>query len=144
VLLGEATHRLVRSRVEVEALEPLILKGKSRPVPAYRLLAVQEADQTAAGSRDGQLVGRALESARLIQEFELAVSTRSPALVTIVGEAGIGKSRLIGEFARVVGEEARVVRGRCLAYGRGITFWPLMEIARQLAGIGEGDSPDEA
>jgi predicted ATPase/class 3 adenylate cyclase len=143
VLIGGPTYRLVRQWVEVEALQPLTLKGKSQPVPAYRLLAVRES-QRDAGARHGQIVGRALESARLIQEFELAVSTRSPALVTIVGEAGIGKSRLIAEFGRVVGREARVVRGRCLAYGRGITFWPLIEIVRQLAEIGEGESPDQA
>jgi predicted ATPase/class 3 adenylate cyclase len=144
VLIGEATYRLVRHRVEVETLPPLTLKGKSEPVPAYRLLAVREADHAAIGTRRTQIVGRALESARLIQEFELAVSTRSCALVTVIGEAGIGKSRLIGEFGRVVEDEALVVRGRCLAYGRGITFWPLVEIARQLAEIGQDDSHDTA
>jgi len=144
VLIGEPTYRLVRRRVEVEPVGPLTLKGKREPVPAYRLLAVHEVDQTVVDARSTQIVGRALESARLIQEFELAVSTRSCALVTIVGEAGLGKSRLIEEFMRVVGDEARVVRGRCLAYGRGITFWPLVEIVRQLAEIGGEDSPDSA
>jgi len=144
VLIGESTYRLVRHRVEVEALEPLTVKGKSRPVPAYRLLAVHEVAQTTVDARSTQIVGRALESARLLQEFELAVSTRSPALITIVGEAGIGKSRLIEEFARVVGQEARVLSGRCLSYGRGITFWPLAEIVRRAAEIGDEDPPDMA
>ncbi|MFL6127681.1 MAG: adenylate/guanylate cyclase domain-containing protein [Mycobacteriales bacterium] len=139
VLLGESTYRLVRHRVDVEPLEPLRLKGKSRPVPAYRLLAVHEADRSLAKARSTQVVGRALEAARLIQEFELAVSRRSCELVTVLGEAGIGKSRLIDEFCRIVGPEARVLRGRCLAYGRGITFWPLVEVVRQAAGIGDED-----
>jgi predicted ATPase/class 3 adenylate cyclase len=144
VLIGESTHRLVRGWVEVEPLPPLTLKGKSQPIPAYRLLTVREGDHATAGGRGGQLVGRALESARLIGEFELAVSRRACGLVTIVGEAGIGKSRLIAELARLIGDEARVVRGRCLAYGRGITFWPLIGIVRQLAEIGEEESPETA
>jgi predicted ATPase/class 3 adenylate cyclase len=144
VLIGEQTYRLVRHRVEVEPLEPLAVKGKSGRVPAYLLLAVHRADHVVVDARSTQIVGRALESARLIQEFELAVSTRSCALITIVGEAGLGKSRLIEEFAQVVGSEARVLRGRCLAYGRGITFWPLVEIVGRAAEIGEDDSPDTA
>jgi predicted ATPase/class 3 adenylate cyclase len=144
VLIGEPTYRLVRHRADVEPIEPLALKGKSEPVPAYRLLAVHETDRSMAEVRETQVVGRALEAARLIQEFELAVSTRSCGLVTILGEAGIGKSRLIEEFCRMVGAEARVLRGRCLAYGRGITFWPLVEVVRQAAGIGDEDIPATA
>src|SRR5262249_61654511 len=93
VLIGETTYRLVRHRVGVETLAPLTLKGKSQPVPAYRLLAVHEAAQAPVASRTTQIVGRALESARLLQEFELAVSSRTPALVTVVGEAGLREAR---------------------------------------------------
>src|SRR5204863_9737840 len=63
-------------------------------------------------------------------------------LATVVGEAGMGKSRLAEEFISSVERQARVVRGRCLPYGRGITFWPLVEIIREAASIGEDDPPE--
>ena len=144
VLIGEPTYRLTRHRVDVEPLPPLVLKGKSEPTPAYRVLAVHETDRRAQDARGTEIVGRALEAARLMQEFEIVVSTRSTALVTVLGDAGIGKSRLIEEFSRLVGGEALVLRGRCLAYGRGITFWPLVEIVRLAAGITEEDPPGTA
>jgi predicted ATPase/class 3 adenylate cyclase len=144
VLLGERTYRLIRHRAEVEELPPLTLKGKSAQVPAYRLLAVRETDRAVLDARRTEIVGRALEAARLVQEFQIVVSTRSCALVTVLGEAGIGKSRLMEEFARLAADEARVLRGRCLAYGRGITFWPLVEIVGQAAGIAEEDPPATA
>jgi tetratricopeptide (TPR) repeat protein len=64
--------------------------------------------------------------------------------VTIVGDAGVGKTRLIADFIRRVGDDAVVLRGRCLAYGDGITFWPLLEIVRAAARIAEDDSPEAA
>ena len=64
--------------------------------------------------------------------------------MTVVGEAGIGKSRLIDEFCRIAGGEAHVLRGRCLAYGRGITFWPLVEVVGRAAGIDAEDAPGAA
>ena len=64
--------------------------------------------------------------------------------MTVVGEAGIGKSRLIDEFCRIAGGEAHVLRGRCLAYGRGITFWPLVEVVGRAAGIDAEDGPGAA
>ena len=73
-----------------------------------------------------------------------AAEARRCRLVTVIGEAGVGKSRLIDEFVRSVGDEATVLRGRCLAYGDGITFWPLAEAVRQAAGIVERDSTEEA
>ena len=144
VLLGERTYRLIRHRADVEELPPVAAKGKSVQVRAYRLLAVHETERGVLDARRTEIVGRALEAAHLVREFEGVVSTRSCALVTVLGEAGIGKSRLVDEFALFVADRAQVLRGRCLAYGRGITFWPLVEIVQQAAGIGEEDLPATA
>jgi tetratricopeptide (TPR) repeat protein len=144
VLLGERTYRLIRHRADVAELPPLRLRGKSGQVRAYRLLAVHKTERRVLDARGTEIVGRAVEAARLVQEFQVVLSTRCCALVTLLGEAGVGKSRLVEEFTRLVGDEAQVLRGRCLAYGRGITFWPLVEIVRQAAGIDDDDLPATA
>lgn len=143
VLVGDPTYRLVRDMVDVEPVEPLELKGKSERVPAYRLIRVRD---TARRDRDSAspFVGRESELRHLREQLELAVATRSCRVVTLLADAGVGKSRLTDELAE--GEEGRslVLRGRCLPYGKGITFWPLVEIVREAAGIGERDSPETA
>jgi class 3 adenylate cyclase/tetratricopeptide (TPR) repeat protein len=144
VLLGERTYRLVRHHADVEELPPVVAKGKGEPVPAYRLRAVHEAERRVRDARVTEIVGRAREAANLVREFEDTVSTRSCALVSVLGEAGIGKSRLVDQFALLVADHAQVLRGRCLAYGRGITFWPLVEIVQLAAGISEDDAPATA
>jgi class 3 adenylate cyclase/tetratricopeptide (TPR) repeat protein len=143
VLLGDLTYRLVRDYVEVEPVEPLELKGKSEPVPAYRLVAVRE-DTERPRRLDAPMVGRDNELSVLKSALEEAAAERSCRLVTVVGEAGVGKSRLIDEFVRSVEGEASFLRGRCLPYGDGITFWPFAEAIRQAAGILERDSTEEA
>ena len=143
VLIGESTYRLIREAVEVVPMEPLTLKGKPEPVPAYRLLSVT-AGARSTGSADRPLVGRDREIATLDAEFRRAVTGPECRLVTLLGEAGVGKSRLIEEFVRHVGDEATVLRGRCLPYGDGITFWPLAEVLRQAAGIVPEDSDEDA
>jgi class 3 adenylate cyclase/tetratricopeptide (TPR) repeat protein len=143
VLLGEPTYRLVRHAVEVEPVEPLELKGKAERVQAYRLVSVHEAESVER-RHDSSLVGREREVSRLEDEFATVVRERSCRLVTVVAQAGVGKSRLIEELARRLGPRARVVRGRCLPYGRGITFWPLVEIVRAAAEIRDGDTPEQA
>ncbi len=143
VLLGERTYRLVRGAVQAEAAPPLDAKGKAEPVPAYRLLGVSDVGPvprrtgTPFAGRDDQL--RLLE-----REFETVVAQRQCRLVTVVGEPGVGKSRLTAEFVARVGEQGRVVRGRCLSYGEGITFWAIGEIVRELAGIHDEHSVAEA
>ncbi len=141
VLIGELTYRLVRHAVDVEAVEPLELKGKTDRVPAWRLLAVHPAARSAAPADSVPMIGRAAEMGRLREAFGAAAEGRSLRLVTIVGDAGVGKSRLTREFLASVADEAYVVRGRCLPYGRGITFWPLVEIVRQAAEIDDDDPP---
>jgi class 3 adenylate cyclase/tetratricopeptide (TPR) repeat protein len=127
ILIGEATLGLIRDAVEVEALEPLPVKGKREPVSAHRLLSVREPP----GRRlEAAMVGRETELAQLRAAFEQAVADGSCQLFTVVGEAGVGKSRLVSEF--LSGLEATVVVGRCLPYGKGITYWPVVEVVQRL------------
>ena len=143
VLLGGLTYRLVQDSVEVEEVEPLALKGKSEPVPAYRLLAVH--DVTGAEvRRDAPLVGREQELEAITAALEDATETRSARLVSIVGDAGVGKSRLTAEFLERASDRALVLEGRCLPYGDGITFWPVAEAVRAQAGIVNEDGGSEA
>jgi class 3 adenylate cyclase/tetratricopeptide (TPR) repeat protein len=143
ILLAAPAYRLVRERVEAELLEPLELKGKQMSVAAYRLVAV-ESIAVMAPRLEAPLVGRQDALAQLEWALGRTVAENSCRLVTIVGAPGIGKSRLAHEFVADLGERATVVRGRCLPYGEGITFWPLAEMVRQAGGIRETDGPDEA
>ncbi len=142
VLIGEPTYRLVRNSVQVEPVEPLELKGKAERVPAYRLLAVEEVGTVP--RRQLPLVGREAELATLVAEFDAAVAAGSCRMVTIVAQAGVGKSRLVEEFFDQIAPTATTLRGRCLPYGRGITFWPLVEIVREAASIVDDDPPEVA
>jgi class 3 adenylate cyclase/tetratricopeptide (TPR) repeat protein len=145
IVLGDLTYRLARDQIEIEVIPPLTLKGKAEPVPAYRLVrvgtptSVRQADTTTT-----PFVGRDVEMGRLSDALEDATSQRRARLITLVGDAGVGKSRLIREFAARASEGARVFRGRCLPYGDGITFWPLAEVLREAAGIVGEDSPEAA
>ncbi|MDQ2983327.1 MAG: AAA family ATPase [Actinomycetota bacterium] len=127
ILIGEATLALVRDAVETEAVESLALKGKAEPVEAFRLVAVKG---DAARRHDVPLVGREHELASLRSTYDEVVRARSCRLFTVVGSAGVGKSRLAYELLNSVG--ARIVRGRCLSYGEGITYWPVVEVVKQL------------
>ncbi|MEK6276091.1 MAG: adenylate/guanylate cyclase domain-containing protein [Actinomycetota bacterium] len=134
ILLGETTHRLVRDAVEVEAVEPLELKGKGEPVSAYRLLSIEPGAEGRARRLDSPMVGRERERALLDRAYERAASERGCHLFTVLGAAGVGKSRLLAEFLKGLGDSATIVGGRCLPYGEGITFWPLLEVVRKLYG----------
>jgi len=127
-LIGAETRLLVRDAVKVEAVEPLSLKGKSELVEAFRLLAVSGHVVPLARRLETPLVGRDRERQRLWRDFEDAVADRTCRLFTLLGPAGIGKSRLVADFLERVGDSADVLRGRCLSYGEGITYWPLVEI----------------
>ncbi|HEV2951920.1 MAG TPA: adenylate/guanylate cyclase domain-containing protein, partial [Actinomycetota bacterium] len=141
ILLGRDTYELVRESVSVDEGSSLVLKGKRLPVTAYRLI-----DITSFGERpkraDPPLVGRIDEISRIREAFDLAVTQRACRLLTVMGTAGAGKSRLASEFVSGVEQEAVTIGGRCLPYGDGITFWPVAEAVRQLAGI-ELDDPLE-
>jgi class 3 adenylate cyclase/tetratricopeptide (TPR) repeat protein len=127
VLIAEATLALVAEAVDVEALEPLLLKGKNEPLPAYRLLEARRASER---WHDTVFVGREPELTLLGEAWARALAERRCELVTIVGDAGVGKSRLVAEFLATI--DARAVRGRCLSYGEGITYWPVVEVLKQL------------
>ena len=130
ILIGAATLALVRDAVEAAAMEPLVVKGKSEPVAAFRLSAVKGA---ASRRHDVPMVGREQELAVLCATYEEAAQSRCCRLFTVAGAAGVGKSRLAYEF--LAGVDARVVRGRCLPYGEGIAYWPVVEVLKQLDGL---------
>ena len=133
VLIGAETYGLVRDAVDAELLPPLEAKGKSEPLTAYRLVALTgEAGRTR--RLDAPLVGRTRESRLLADAWERVRSERACALFTVLGTAGVGKSRLAREF--LDGLDATVVTSRCLSYGEGITYWPVVEIAKQLSSPG--------
>jgi class 3 adenylate cyclase/tetratricopeptide (TPR) repeat protein len=132
IFVGERTYRLVRDAIQVEPVEPLDAKGKSEPLAAYRLLHVVEGAEPFTRRLDAPMVGRENELSQLWQAFERAVRERTPYLFTILGAAGIGKSRLVREFLDRADDEATILVGRCLPYGEGITYWPLIEVLRRL------------
>ncbi len=144
VLLGDLTYRLVRGAVQVEPVAPLTLKGKAEPVPAYRLTAVRERTEGFERRSDAPMIGRDAEMAELRAVMAEAVKVHNCRMVTVVGDAGLGKSRLIAEFTSGEADTATVIRGRCLPYGEGITFWPLREAVRDAAGIESNDAADLA
>lgn len=141
VLLSEMTFRLVRGAVEVQAVEPLLLKGKSERVPAFRLLAVYPGAEAIRRRVDARMVGRRSELEAILDEFESAVRQRTGRLVTVLGEAGVGKTTLLRETMSHLDTEAKVVSGRCPSYGAG-TFWPLGEALRAALGITATDTPE--
>jgi class 3 adenylate cyclase/tetratricopeptide (TPR) repeat protein len=137
VLLGEETYRLVRDVVEAEATAPVEAKGKADALTAYRLVSVQA---EAPGRRhDTPMIGRERQRERLEGAFANVLDDRSCHLFTILGAAGVGKSRLAQEF--LAGVDATVVEGRCLSYGEGISYWPVTEVVKQLAPAGEVTGP---
>jgi class 3 adenylate cyclase/tetratricopeptide (TPR) repeat protein len=136
VLLGAETLRLVRGAVQVEPVEPLAAKGKSAPLAAFRLVRVS--DEAPARAHDAPFVGRERERRLLADAWERARAERAPHLFTLLGAAGVGKSRLAAEFLAGI-EDATVVRGRCPSYGEGITYWPVVEILVQLLGSEPAD-----
>ncbi len=142
VLIGEATEPLVREAVRREPVEPLALKGKSEPVPAYRVVELLAEVPAFTRRVDAPFVGRERELAALEVALSAAVEGREPQLATIVGPPGIGKSRLAREL--LARADARVLVGRCLSYGEGITYWPLAEMVSQVGDLGAAVRGDDA
>ena len=143
IYIGEVTYRLVRDAVKAEPVEPLTLKGKSQPVAAYRLLSAQGQEGNVR-RHDAPVVGRDEELTALQSSWEAVQAEGKVRMLTVIGDAGIGKSRLVRELMDRVASSARVVCGRCLAYGDGITFWPLREMVFSAAAIRSDDTPDIA
>ena len=144
ILVGETTYRLVGDAVTAEPLPPLTLKGKTGPVPAWRVLDMAPVGPRWARRLDSPLVGRERELDVLRTLFDRSIERGECHVATLIGVAGVGKSRLTGELVAMLGERATVVGGRCLPYGEGITFWPITELLRGAAEVSESDPPDEA
>jgi tetratricopeptide (TPR) repeat protein len=132
ILLGEPTYRLVRDAVRAEAVSPIAAKGKTEPVAARRLVEVVAGAEAFSRRLDAPMVGRENELSQLWQAYERSTRERTPYLFTILGSAGIGKSRLVREFLDRAEGSATILAGRCLPYGEGITYWPLVEMLSRL------------
>ena len=133
ILLGAETVRLLGSSVEAELLVPLQLRGKAEPVEAYRFRALAGEEKKVSSF----FVGRERELSVLADALQRVSEEHELHLFTLMGPAGIGKSRLAAEFTRSLQEQTTVVRGRCLSYGQAITYWPLIEALRALGGRAE-------
>jgi len=143
VLIGETTFALVKDAVSAEPVDPLELKGKTDRVPAYRLTGIT-GGELVPRRQDLPVVGREAELNLLLDAFDRGPGQSGCAVITVLGPPGIGKTRLVDEFVRRIGDRAQVARGRCLSYGDGITFWPLAEAVRQAAGILPDDREGDA
>jgi class 3 adenylate cyclase/tetratricopeptide (TPR) repeat protein len=129
VLLGDETYALVREAVDAEPVPPLEAKGKAEPLLAHRMLSVHA--DAPARRHDAPMIGRERQRALLDNAFANVVSERACHLFTILGVAGVGKSRLAAEFLAGI-EDSTVVGGRCLSYGEGISYWPVTQVVKQL------------
>ena len=146
VVASERTARAVRG-FRFRPLGPLSLKGKSAPVEALEVLGEQAAARRGVPGLSAPMVGRERELDLLRTTFDRVVGDGRPHLVTVYGDAGIGKSRLTREFLDELGASGSpptLLQARCLPYGDGITYWPLAEILRASAGIRDTDTPEQA
>ncbi len=134
ILIGERTWTLGAGAIEAEPVAALTVKGKPEPLPAWRLIGMSEDGVGLRRRSETPFVGREEEVGLLAQAFERAAREHVCVVSTIVGPPGIGKSRLVEELLRSTRQHARVVIGRCLPYGEGITYWPLAEIINDIGG----------
>src|SRR5919204_954826 len=138
VLVGELTYEATHGVIEYEPAEPIAAKGKSEPVPVW--VAVKPRELTRRGVvRHVQLVGREPELERLVDVWGEVSRERLPGFAVVTGLPGIGKSGLLHEFSARIGPDAATYWGGCLPYGEGITYWPVMEIVKDAAGILQSD-----
>jgi tetratricopeptide (TPR) repeat protein len=148
VLVGETTYRATAHMIDYREGNPIQAKGKALPVSVWEALAPR--------SRFGSdleraqlvgLIGREREVDQLRAALTRGREEREPQLVTLVGEPGIGKSRLAAELLQIVEQLPELItwrQGRCLPYGEGISYWALGEMAKAQAGVLENDSADDA
>jgi class 3 adenylate cyclase/tetratricopeptide (TPR) repeat protein len=144
VVVGEATYRTIRNVIDCEQLQHVSVKGKRDAIPIWLVAGVRRDFEP---SPRTLFVGRQDELALLTQTYARTVREAGVQLVTITGEPGIGKTRLLAEFRAFLEEQPEPPiwrQGRCLPYGEGITFWALGEIVKAQAAILESDSPERA
>jgi class 3 adenylate cyclase len=145
ILVGDRTARGLRGGFELQELEPLGAKGKSEPVAVWLVEAARaEGPATGIPGLSAPIVGRDEELRLLGTTFAAIRREGKPHLITISGDAGVGKTRLVREFVTILGSEIRVVVGRCLPYGEGVSLWPLGEILRSEAVLLDTDAPGVA
>src|SRR4051794_2908636 len=142
ILIGDHTYRLVRDAIEAEPVDAVAAKGKSEAVRAFRLLLVPPPAAGVPRRLDSPMVGRTRQLHQLDEAYRTAVDERVCYLFTVLGAPGVGKSRLTEEFLAGVESEATVLRGRCLSYGQGITFFPIVDIVSQATGTGDLERPE--
>jgi class 3 adenylate cyclase len=134
ILVGEGIRRVLPDAAVLEAVQRAGPDGPGSSLGAWRLVDLVPGIPPITRRFDAPMVGRTAELARLRAAFERAARQGTAYRFTVLGDAGIGKSRLATEFAEALGSDARVLTGHCLAYGDGITFWPLREILLQATG----------
>ena len=147
LVVSEDTCRATRSVIEYDELPPVLLKGKAEPVPLWRAVSARSRFGVDVDAPIAPFVGRERELHLLEGTYERMHAESEIQLVTIVGEPGAGKTRLLAEFRSWIDDRPEFVswrQGRCLPYGEAITFWALGEIVKAHAGILESDGPDEA
>ena len=145
ILLSEATYQLAQSYARVEPVGPLILKGKADPITAYRLLEVSQARaalRPSTAARSTTFVDRQGDLA-ILNNFLRQVESGHRQAVGVVGEPGIGKSRLLSEFRRqLASERVTWIEGRCVSYGTAIPYLLMHDLLRSNCGILETDTPE--
>jgi class 3 adenylate cyclase/tetratricopeptide (TPR) repeat protein len=148
VAVSQETFRQTERVFTYEPLAPVEVKGKSEPVDLYRAVEARARfGSDLIRTQESLFVGREVEKSLLQGLFDRCSRDSALQLVTLVGEPGVGKSRLCAELFRYVDERPELIRwrqGRCLPYGEGITFWALGEIVKADAGVFESDSPEAA
>ena len=147
VTVGESTYRASREAISYERLEPLTLKGKEEPVPAWEATGVLAEPRRRPGRARTPLIGREEEASLLSSLVERVEQEGRPHLVTVIGQAGVGKSRLLRELMTSLSESddpPTIRRGQCPPYGAGIAYWALAEVLNDEFEIRDTDAPDAA
>lgn len=142
VVVGALTEQLTRVAIEYRPHEPIVAKGKAAPLRAFtavRAKSVVPSQARGLPAMRAALVGRDRELRLLLDTIDRTKAERTAHVFTLLGEPGVGKSRLVGECLARLRDEPVLLRGRCLPYGAGITYWPLMEVLRAQAGIAGAD-----
>jgi len=140
IRLGAGARRLAAGTVEVDDAGPIEIRGRQEPVWTWRALRVVDARRRRPRA---PFIGRDAEVQLLHNTFARALRDRRAHLVTVFGEPGVGKSRLVSEFVEGV-ERATALSGRALPYGEGVTYWPLASMIKASAGIKDDDPANEA
>jgi class 3 adenylate cyclase len=146
VVVDERTYLATRGTIDFAALDPVVLKGKAESVPIWRAAGARSRYGVAVDEEAATpFVGRSEEISLLVDAFERTMARSTPQLVTITGEPGVGKSRLIREFRRAIDDRTDLAfwrQGRCLPYGEGVTFWAIGELVKAHVGILESEPPE--